>query len=368
MKIRINKKDLLKEFQITSIAGDNTDYIKSGTVLEARDNKLIVKTNGESVYVISKIDCEVIEEGRVNIKPDFIEPFIKQLDDEEVEINVEGTVLSVVTKSNIETTFSILEDVHISVPEIQIEESFKFDKEDIINKLEKIKFAVSTQSNQEHLNCIRFEIESGKMKLVATDSFRLAYLEDDYNSEIKSHLMVNIPIKTIDGLLKILRISDEKTLEVKSEGVRISFSIGDIQIYSKLVEKQFPLYSAIFKSLENPKEVTLSVNTFRNLLKRLQVFEKPENASTVIFDICKNNLSASINGTLSKFKEDLLVLYNDEDRIKLSLSVKYLLEFVNTIKDDNELIAKFDLNDRTPVVLYTKKGYKCYYFVMPTRI
>lgn len=372
MHIVINRKSLLKELQIADIAisNDKVNYVKSAMVIETvSDDTIVFKTNGDGINIISPIKCQVKEKGMVNIKPDLIEEFLHQIDDEEIEIKVNNTSLSIVTKSKIDTNFSILEPIEANIPKIDMDIEYIFNKNEFLSKLERVRFAASNQADLEHLNCVRMEIEEGKLKLVSTDSFRLIYLEENYKTKNKENtLKVNIPTKTIDSLMKVIKLTDSEEIVIKSEGVRIEFKIGDVIIYSKLIELQFPAYKPLFIALENPKEILIDTTVFTNLLKRLQIFERQAPDTNVIFNISKNLVTATIDNSIVKFKEEVNVVYDDTEEIRVSLSVKFLLGYLNAVKTSGIITLRMDKTDRKPVAIITKSEEKYYYFVMPTRI
>lgn len=369
MKFKIIRKELIKQLEISNAAGvDKANSVKSGMVIKTvDDNTLLLQTNGDGINIISKVNANVLEEGEVNINPSLIFEFIKELEDEEIEFQVYNNVLSITNEKNIQTAFPILENVNITIPEIQVENKYNFDKKEFLNKLEKVKFAASTLPEQEHINCVRIEILDGKLKFVATDSYRLIYIEEEYISNTKLGLIANIPLKTVDGLIKILRKESDDNLEIKSEGMRIEFKIGDLKIYSKLIETQFPAYEGLFSSLNGDKNILIDISTFKMLLKRLQVFERQEKGSNVIFKMKDNKMTASINTNISKFKEDINILYDDSDEIKVSISVKFITEYLDTLKNIDIIRLKMYNSDRKPVVMYTSEEEKSYYIVMPSK-
>lgn len=372
MNIVINRHELLKNFQIVDIASvnDKAEYAKSGLLLEAKDNKLTFKLNGDGIYVISEAECIVKESGSVNIRHLVISDFLKQLDDEEIEIVVRDNSLSILTPSEIETSFAILEmSTENDIPLINSEVQFKFNRLEFLEKLEKVKFAASNKPELEYLNCVRLEVLENTLKLISTDSYRLMYFEQEIENSNLSELKVNIPLKTVDSLIKVLKMVDDEVIYLTSEGVRISFKFSHVTVYSKIVEMQFPSYESIFVALQGNKELIIDINSFKQLLKRLQVFERQEKSATVIFEMQKNKLTASISNQTSKFKESIGIVYDDEEKIRISLTVKYILEFLNTLKQEEVLIIRMENSDRKPVAMFVKhEKEKVYYFLMPTRI
>lgn len=372
MNIVVNRHELLRNFQIVDLAAvnDKAEYAKSGLLLEAKDNKLVFKLNGDGLYITTEMDCIVKEEGTVNIRHLVIQDFLKQLEDEEIEIVVKDNSLSVITPSEIETAFAILEmSNENNIPSLQSDVKFTFNRLSLLENLEKVKFAAAIRPEQEYLNCVRLEIVNNILKLIATDSFRLMYFEQAVEINTNSELKVNIPLKTVDSLIKMLKMIEEDNIEIISEGVRLVFCVGKVLLYSKVVEQDFPTYESIFVALNGNKELIIELNSFKQLLKRLQVFEKQEKNTNVIFEINKNKLTASIKNQASKFKESIGIVYDDEEKIRISLTVKYILEFLNTLKNETALIIKMENSDRKPVAMYVRnENEKMYYFLMPTRI
>ncbi len=58
------------------------------------------------------------------------------------------------------------------------------------------------------------EIEENKLKLISSDTYRLTYIEEDLeeSQRNKENLSLSIPLKTIDGLIKIMKLIDEEKM------------------------------------------------------------------------------------------------------------------------------------------------------------
>ena len=86
----------------------------------------------------------------------------------------------------------------------------------MLNKIENVKISASPNPENLAVNCIRVEIEENKLKLISSDTYRLTYIEEDLeeSQRNKENLSLSIPLKTIDGLIKIMTLIDEEMIVV----------------------------------------------------------------------------------------------------------------------------------------------------------
>ncbi len=103
--------------------------------------------------------------------------------------------------------------------------------------------------------------EEGKIKLVATDTYRLAYREDSIE-ELDIEGDAIIPSKTISEIGRLLNDSED-LVEVILTDNQILFNFAGITMVSRLIEGQFPNYKQVI-----PKDSKTKVKADRMELLR----------------------------------------------------------------------------------------------------
>ena len=128
------------------------------------------------------------------------------------------------------------------IPSVENDGSMSITAKDLKKAINQVVFAAALNTTRPILSGVYFLEKEGELKVVSTDSYRLSEKSIpvfDVVGEIK-HI---IPAKTILELGSILdSIEAEKNIQVTISKTQVLFSVGEIQLISRLIEGNFPNY------------------------------------------------------------------------------------------------------------------------------
>lgn len=371
MKVFCNQKDLLKGLVIASkaISSNNTLPILNNILIKAEGQKLYFSATNLEIAIEYFIEAEVKNEGIITVPAKIFTNYINFLKDEKIEITSKESNL-LIHSSLSETEINSLPSSDFpSIPKIEQNLSFKIKKEDFKKAIKQVVFAASNSNTRPVLSGVFLNLIEDKLKLVATDSYRLSektipVLKVEKNfPEIKSI----IPAKTISELLKLIELEEEiNEVEVINSNNQILFKIGNIILTSRLIEGIYPDYQQII-----PKEckttIELSLEELILTLKRINLFAK-ENNNSIKLKIEKNG-NLEISTTLTQIGSDKSVLKTKtqgEENI-IALNSQYLLEILLNIENEDKVLLQ--LNERiNPIILKIKEQPDFIHVIMPLKI
>ena len=368
LNIKVNRKDFLKGIQIVenAVSENKIRPVISGIFIETRENEIFLKGTDLELSINFKINGEVTENGKIVIKYKLIEEFLKQIGDETIELIEENGKIIIKTEK-INSEFSTFDPENYPItPVLELGVEYSFDKQKLLDSIENAKIAASITPENLAVNCIRLEIEENKIKLISSDTYRLIYLEEDLDEEEKNKesLSVSIPLKTIDGLIKIMKLIDENKVILKSDGTKVYFRLGEVEILTRVIELQFPDYKSILSGSQYDKKILLNTKDFISVLKRTLIFVRDnyEAKNSGIFHFENDKLLLNGVSGNAKIKEEIPIIKEGED-LKISLNVKFLLDYVSTIT--GEVTQLKLLNSKSSVLITDEKDEKSLYLTMP---
>ena len=368
LNIKVNRKDFLKGIQIVenAVSENKIRPVISGIFIETRENEIFLKGTDLELSINFKINGEVTENGKIVIKYKLIEEFLKQIGDETIELIEENGKIIIKTEK-INSEFSTFDPENYPItPVLELGVEYSFDKQKLLDSIENAKIAASITPENLAVNCIRLEIEENKIKLISSDTYRLIYLEEDLDEEEKNKesLSVSIPLKTIDGLIKIMKLIDENKVILKSDGTKVYFRLGEVEILTRVIELQFPDYKSILSGSQYDKKILLNTKDFISVLKRTLIFVRDnyEAKNSGIFHFENDKLLLNGVSENAKIKEEIPIIKEGED-LKISLNVKFLLDYVATIT--GEVTQLKLLNSKSSVLITDEKDEKSLYLTMP---
>lgn len=371
LNIRVKTKDILRSIRIVenAIEDDKTDSRNTGIYIETDENKLIFKGIGQNIFIKSECDASIIEHGNIIIKYKLIEEYLKKIDQEFIDI-VEKNAQIEIKNGDSNAKYTLIEYKKPIEAYISNGVEYIFDKKLLLENIENTQFAASTDITKTTINCIKFDVVGNVLKLVATDSYRLMYREVEMNENVTDeNISVNLPLRTVQSLIKVLKEGNSDNLVLKSDGTKVLFKLDDIEILTKVVELQFPDYKTILSNVKTDKKIEISKSEFHKKLDLVQLFvrDKKERRDVAEFVFSAEKLTINGNNDTALVSENVLI-NKDCDDIKIYLNVKFLIDYLNTVK--NSKILEINLSDEVSAVLLKEedRSSNSIYLTMPLKL
>ena len=368
LHIIVDRKSLLKAITIVenAVTENKIREVLSGIYIETHEGKAILRGTDLELSINAEIEAQIEEEGKIVIKHKLIEEFLKQISDEKITLIEENGKL-VIKASSTNTEFSLYDAENFPVQsKLENGVEYVFEKEKLLNDIENVKISASPNPENLAVNCIRMEIEEDKLKLISSDTYRLTYIEENLDDaqKGKENLSLSIPLKTIDGLIKIMKLIDEENITVKSDGSKVFFQFSNVEILTRTIDLQFPDYKSILNNSQHNKKILLNTKDFLSVLRRTAIFvrDNKEAKNGGIFNFANNKLLLTGTSENAQIKEEIVTIQEGGD-LKISLNVRFLLDYISTIEGKVTVLEL--LNNKSSVIVKDEDNDKSLYFTMP---
>lgn len=348
MEARITEKigivDIIRDFSsklMPVYSNVKVEFVEDGLVLTA------VNPDG---FATAKLDAQVDGHGSFLIQADLIPYMFTQ--DARLIVQ-DGRVHVQTNKTSYKFPFSSIGDF----PQVKLETGFpiEFNYKELYELLLKVILFAGKNSAFQSMNGILFEFSGTKLRLVATDGFRLALIETEKSGEG----MYLIPVKMIGKIMAILKnrmnsAKHEPTVKVTFSASQNIFEFGDLVIAAKNITAQFPPYQ---KVLGHPRTTTVVlkkdelVNVLRDYLKLFQ--------NGIIFDIHDGQLDVIGQSDIAESVSSIGIEMQGNP-IRIKFNPRYLIDVFGNIQSEN--VTLYFGQSNTP--MYVEEGeYKC--VIMP---
>lgn len=368
MFLKVNRSEFLKNLRIVEKAiGENKIRpILSCVYMRTEGNKLWFCGTNLELTIKTKIESEVVEEGRLVFQPQLIDEYIKEISDEFITLKTKDEILVIETEDS-SSEFAIMDvDEYPTISNTNIdktEKCFSIQGNELLNIFEKVKFSAAASTDNLSINCIRIDLSDKIVRFISTDTYRLTYLIKDVESDSK--MSISVPLNTVDAITKLLRSDSIEPVNISKRDNKIYFISGQVEIISRTIELAFPNYEGILSgSLYNKTMITANEDVLK-IFKRVLIFVKNNNESKngAIFKFTDGRMIINGVNDIAKINEDSKVNFSGED-LKISLNVKFLLEFLQNLERDDVITLEFKESNSS--VRLTSKNNKDYiYVVMP---
>jgi DNA polymerase III subunit beta len=368
MKFICAQSDLERALNIVSkaITPNTTLPVLNNILLKAEGKKLYFAATNLEVAVQCFIPAEVKNEGSITIPAKLIYSYISLIKDEKVEISLlEGETIQLKSTSSQTKIKGINASEFPVIPKAEKENTIKIDTKELEYSITQTVFAASTNTSRPVLSGVLFDVDKDILKIVATDSYRLAEKTVKLNEKSNVTAQCIVPARTVMELGKILARAEEKEVEISISKNQVLFSVGDVQLLSRLIEGKFPPYEKIIPKETKTKLEVLS-EELANVVRRVSLFARENNNSIKVSATNDGKLSVSTDETrVGEEKAEMDVKINGENN-KIALNAQYLLDVLNCIQGDKVLL---EVEDKlSPAVVKSAKDKDYVYIIMPLKI
>lgn len=384
MKFSIPQAEFLKGLTLSnkSLLTKANLPILSNILVTAEKNKVeIVTTNLETATKVS-LGAEVEKEGRTTLLGRTIGEFVQQLDSGNRLTFEKLGEEAVVGCGRYNARFATMDASEFPViPKVGSGLKIKVKGKNFSEGILKVAFCAAQDESRPILTGVLCEIVKSKLKLVATDGYRLGFCEiDTQKSESAPATTFIIPAKALLEVAKI--ISEEAGDSDKKEGkntmsfvvsqnlTQVVFMIGKVEFTSRLIEGEFPNWQKIIPTSFITKS-QVSKTEFARAIKMASIFAREsgniiklnlESGQNDGASLTVNAITAQVGSASGKIDVKL-----DGKGGEIAFNFRYLLDVLSVLPDEEVF---FEMNEslNPGKITGSGDGSKSFHIIMPVRL
>ena len=245
MRIVCLQENLKNNLNITqNIIGKNlTLPILNNLLLESENGRLKISSTNLEIGINTWTSGKIEREGAITCPAKILFNFISNLPNKKIELEAKNNVLTVKCENYKATIKGLPADDFPIIPKIKNDPILEINNLSFKEGLMRVSGCAAISESRPEISGVFLNINKEELKLVATDSFRLAEKIEKIE-KIKSEYLMIIPQRTAQELIRILGEKEGITKIILGSN-QILFESGEIQIISRLIDGQYPDYQQI---------------------------------------------------------------------------------------------------------------------------
>lgn len=373
MELSLQKETLAKA--LSHIGGvvekRHTMPVLSNVKIDASKDIVFTATDMDIVVSV-EVEGTVSKKGGTTVPAHTLYDIVKKLKDgQEVTLSTEdsedGSLLRVKSgRSNFKlSAIPVSEFPDFDTGE-KFDTQFTISPNELIRLIDKTKFAISTEETRYYLNGIYFHAVKDRnvFLAVATDGHRLAKAEMPIPSGAGSIPGVIVPKKTVYEVRKIAEsVTDDANVFVSAS--KIKFSIGKVELTSRLIDGTFPDYERVIPE-DNKNLMKVNVKDLSDAIDRVSTICS-DRFRSVKLNVENNALTLQTSSPEHGSAEDTLDIEYDASAISIGFNSRYLLEMLSHVGDPNIEIL-FSDSSSAPALAKDPADEDVLYVIMPMRV
>ncbi len=334
MKFSISRGELYKGLsRIQSIVEKrNTMPILANVLLDVPETgepaRLELAATDLEVGIRSTHACQADQAGSVTVSAKKLHEIVRELPDETVHIEVGGNAYLALRCARAEFTLAgNAAEEYPTLPGVAPERTAHLQALVVGEMIERTVYAASLDETRYNLNGVFIELlrDISKLRMVATDGHRLAYVDRAVGSDLGNlENGVIIPRKGVAELKRLVDEEDADEVEIGFEGNSGLARKGDVTLVMRLIEGEFPNYRQVIPR-EISHQLVLETEPFTHALRRVALLSAERSRAVKLeFEEGKLALSSS-NPDLGEAREELDVDYAGEP-VSIAFNARYLID------------------------------------------
>lgn len=365
MKFSINQTELQNALSIVmkGISSRSTLPILSCIYIKAIKDSLVFQSTDLELSIQHSTKAMIEEEGEVVVSGKIFSEIVKNLPDAAVFVEDSENDLLITCES---ASFS-LKTLNVQdfpgFPEIEVNQSAILPFDTFSSMVKKVAKVVSKDESRAILTGVLITVENDNVKMVATDSYRLAITEVEVSEASKEDFEVVIAGNFLLDIATLPK-SDENISIALSEN-QIVVTYQDIVFINRRIEGNFPNYRQLLPS-EYTTRVGIDTEQLSAAVKRTSLVSNL--TSPIKFNVNKDSETIQVSTMaqdIGTAQETLSCSVEGED-VEIAFNFTYVFDGLNSVST-NQVFLELQTSMK-PGIFKADTEDNFLYLVMPVRL
>ena len=364
MRFSINKVELQNAISVVlkGVSTRSTLPVLSGILITAERDRINLQTTDLEVSIQYSAPALVEEEGRAVVPGKLFSEIVKNLPDAAVHVRVEEEQAFITCDTSSFSIKALNPDDFPGFPAVDVQQRIEIPFSQFASMVKRVSRVVSRDESRPILTGVLVTLESGLLRMVATDSYRLAVTEatlssaaDDFQAVISGSFLSEIA-----SLPKT-----EANISLALAENQIVVSCQDTVFINRRIEGNFPNYKQLLPDTYVTR-ATVDVDHLVAGVKRASLMGP--SSSPVRFDLNVASQTTQISAAsqdIGSAQETLACEIEGED-IEIAFNYAYVLEGLAAVSSDEVYLEV--QSSMKPGIFRAPAPENYLYLVMPVRL
>lgn len=363
MMVSCDKEKLngLVQTGLRAVSARVTMPILSGLLINADGGKLVVSATDLEMSIRTETDVAIEESGSTVVSGRLIGDIVKSLPGGQVHMETSEKYLTLKAGGGEYRIREMMPEDFPQIPQWEGKSVLKMAGGVFWSAMQQTSRASSNDEKRPVLtgSLVEKQIDAGTIRVVSTDSYRLAWRDIEAIGDVSEWENCIIPTKTLNEVARIAG-SGEADVEMKMQEKQVMMKTDGLVVSSRLIEGQFPNYKQLVPKGER---TTVKVNKgeLMSMIKRALIF-----GHNLRIGISSDKLRlATETPEVGESKEEIPAEVIGEE-MEIGFNGSYLLDGIAAV--DTEKVEIRTDDPQKPGLIKTDGDDRFTYILMPVRL
>ena len=369
MKFSVSQSSLAKALLVVAkgMATNATMPYLAGVHIKAEGGELEFQTTDLTISIRHRIAADVEEPGQTVVSGKLFSNIVKNLPDAAIQFETDATgrILELSCQKSRYRLNTLDARDFPEFPEFALDRTIELPSELLADMVDMVYKVTSRDTSRPILQGVQLNVHSNVIRLVASDSYRLAVCDSNVETSSATEPFVAVVFgTTFHDVLASPAMTERITVGTTDN--QVVFSFGNTTYVTRRLEGNFPNFNQLL-----PKSCTttvdLDVAEFAGALKRVSVIAQSN--PSVRFDVDADGKLICLSATSPDQGESSEMLDADIEgpSMPIRLNFHYIFDCVNALSGAENLTLELQ-SSALPAVFKSYGPINYLYLLMPVRI
>lgn len=367
MKFSVSQSALMRALAVVGkgMSTSSTIPMQSGVYVRAAEGMLEFQTTDLTISIRYRIQANVEEGGETVISGKLLTNIVKALPDAAVTFEGEGHTMRISCGRSTYDLHTLEAADFPEFPEVDLDQSIELPSGVLSKMVDKVYRVTSKDTSRPVLTGVQLSVAENTIRLVATDSYRLAVCDSNVETSSSAEAFSCIVAgSTFHDVLALPSMTDRLTIGTSDK--QVVFDFGDTTYVSRRIEGNFPDYTRMLPRT-CATAVTMKVEELAAALKHVSVIALSNPG--VRFDIDPDGGLVTVSASSpdqGEATEEVGAKVEGES-MRIGFNYHYALDCVNAVSQEDEVTLEL----QGPTMAGVFKSYSTInylYMLMPMRV
>jgi len=372
MKIEVLKENFKNSLGVAEkiVSKSLSLPILDNVLISTEDNFLNLSSTNLETAIKIWILAKIIKKGKVVVPAKFLSSFVSSLPNEKITLEEKTQGLYIECKNFKNNIQGFNPEEFPLIPEFKDCEYLEIDNKKLCQGLAQVADIAALSQSRPEISGIYFYFSKNTVKIVATDSFRLAEKNIILENPVEKDISFILPQKPAKEILNILEDKEGKTKiyilpnQVMFEFPMKEFDHPQVQVISRLIEGEYPNYQEIIPA-KFKTQILLKRDEFLDQIKTASLFAGKLNEVKIKVEDKNKEVQISAQDPDIGQSQSSIAAKIEGDPIEISFNHKFLIDGLLKMKSSE---VSFEISKEEGACVLKPVGDTSYiYVVMPIK-
>jgi DNA polymerase-3 subunit beta len=349
MNFIVSSNTLLRHLQsISGVLSTNSSLpILDNFLFEIVDNKLTVLASDLETTMMTSLEVQMEEAGKIAIPAKLLLDVLKNLPDQPCSFRVNADFgIEIGYDNGNSKMVGFNAEEYPKLPVLENKSSVKITGEILSRAINKTIFATGNDELRPVMSGVYCQFSEQEITFVATDAHKLVrYTRKDFAADGNASFI--LPKKPLNLLKSNVRGDEELTIEFNTSNA--IFTFNDITLICRLIDGKYPNYEAVIPK-ENPNVLTIDRQQFLSSIKRVSIFSNKTTHQIKLKITGSELLLSAEDLDFSNAASERLTCQYDGDDMEIGFNSRFLMDMLSNL-DTTEIRLAMSIPSRAGLLM-----------------